>query len=132
MLVTDSVAPQTTVRLYICCEVAVRDEEPPRLTRVPTGRTFESWRKQDSSIEMASGSALRPLEWVGTLQNLSISGPSSTGNTGVWGPPHRGCTECPLRLWAEELAMTVARFLIVRTSTPYDQPKVTLCVGPVD
>jgi DNA replication protein DnaC len=52
-----------------------------RAAGFPSGKTFESWREQDSSIEPATQSALRTLEWVGRAENLSISGPSGTGKS---------------------------------------------------
>jgi DNA replication protein DnaC len=41
----------------------------------PTGKTFDTWRPEDSSIPTPSQSALRTLEWVGRAENLAIAGP---------------------------------------------------------
>ena len=41
----------------------------------------ESWREADSSIPLATQSALRSLEWVGRAENLSLIGPSGTGKS---------------------------------------------------
>jgi DNA replication protein DnaC len=47
----------------------------------PTGKTFDTWRPEDSSIPTPSQSALRTLEWVGRAENLAIAGPSGTGKS---------------------------------------------------
>jgi DNA replication protein DnaC len=47
----------------------------------PAGKTFDSWRESDSSIPVASQSALRTLEWMRRAENLAIAGPSGTGKS---------------------------------------------------
>lgn len=47
----------------------------------PTGKTFDTWRPEDSSIPAPSQSALRTLEWVGRAENLALAGPSGTGKS---------------------------------------------------
>lgn len=47
----------------------------------PSGKTFESWREDASSIPVATQRALMTLEWVGRTENLTISGPSGTGKS---------------------------------------------------
>ena len=47
----------------------------------PTGKTFDTWREHDSSIEPATQAGLRTLEWVGRAENLAVSGPSGTGKS---------------------------------------------------
>jgi ABC-type glutathione transport system ATPase component len=47
----------------------------------PTGKTFSSWRAEDSSIPEATQNALQTLEWVGRAENLAIAGPSGTGKS---------------------------------------------------
>ena len=77
--------PAEVLRVLLTEEIKGRDAATQRMRRkaagFPTGKTFESWREQDSSIEPATQSALRTLEWVGRAENLSVSGPSGTGKS---------------------------------------------------
>lgn len=77
--------PAEVLRVLLIEEVKGRDAATQRMRRkaagFPTGKTFQSWREQDSSIEMATQSALRTLEWVARAENLSVSGPSGTGKS---------------------------------------------------
>lgn len=77
--------PAEVLRVLLAEEIKGRDAATQRMRRkaaaFPTGKTFESWREQDSSIEPATQSALRTLEWVGRAENLSVSGPSGTGKS---------------------------------------------------
>jgi DNA replication protein DnaC len=52
-----------------------------RAAGFPAGKTFESWREEDSSIPAPTESALRTLEWVGRAENLAMAGPSGTGKS---------------------------------------------------
>src|SRR5450756_3077764 len=47
----------------------------------PTGKTFEAWSPQASSIPAPTQQALRTLEWVHRRENLVVCGPSGTGKT---------------------------------------------------
>jgi DNA replication protein DnaC len=47
----------------------------------PTGKTFEAWTTEASSIPAPTQQALRTLEWVGRRENLVVCGPSGTGKT---------------------------------------------------
>ncbi|MEO6205494.1 MAG: IS21-like element helper ATPase IstB [Mycobacteriales bacterium] len=47
----------------------------------PTGKTFEAWQPQASSVPLPTQQALRTLEWVGRRENLVVCGPSGTGKT---------------------------------------------------
>jgi len=49
--------------------------------KFPTGRTFSSWRPEESSISEATQNALMTLEWVHHHENLAISGASGTGKS---------------------------------------------------
>jgi DNA replication protein DnaC len=47
----------------------------------PSGKTFSSWRAEESSIPAATQDALATLEWIGRAENLVIAGPSGTGKS---------------------------------------------------
>jgi len=47
----------------------------------PTGKTFEAWQPQASSVPAPTQQALRTLEWIGRRENLVVCGPSGTGKT---------------------------------------------------
>ncbi|GAC1611223.1 MAG: IS21-like element IS100kyp family helper ATPase IstB [Mycobacteriales bacterium] len=47
----------------------------------PTGKTFEAWQPQASSVPAPTQQALRTLEWIGRRENLVVCGPSGTGET---------------------------------------------------
>jgi DNA replication protein DnaC len=47
----------------------------------PTGKTFESWAPEASSIPAPTQQALRTMEWVHRRENLVVCGPSGTGKT---------------------------------------------------
>ena len=74
-------------------EVRGRDEATKAMRRkaagLPAGKTFASWREQDSSIRPRPV-RLAALEWVHRAENLAISGPSGTGKTHfVEAPAHK-------------------------------------------
>ncbi|WP_306453386.1 ATP-binding protein [Rhodococcus sp. ACPA1] len=50
-------------------------------TRISTGKTFSSWRPEESSIPEAIQNALTTLEWVHRRENLAVSGASGTGKS---------------------------------------------------
>jgi len=47
----------------------------------PTGKTFDTWTPEVSSIPAPTQNALRTLEWVTRHENLVVCGPSGTGKT---------------------------------------------------
>ena len=47
----------------------------------PTGKTFDGWLPEASSIPAPTQQALRTLEWIGRRENLVVCGPSGTGKT---------------------------------------------------
>ena len=47
----------------------------------PTGKTFQAWSPEASSIPAPTQQALRTLEWVHRRENLVVCGPSGTGKT---------------------------------------------------
>jgi DNA replication protein DnaC len=77
--------PAEVLRVLLVEEIAGRDAATRRQRRraagFPAGKTFESWREQDSSITTATQQALRTLEWVGRAENLAVAGPSGTGKS---------------------------------------------------
>jgi DNA replication protein DnaC len=52
-----------------------------KAARFPTGKTFDVWDQNASSIPPPTQQALRTLEWVGRRENLVICGPAGTGKT---------------------------------------------------
>ena len=47
----------------------------------PTGKTFEAWAPEASSVPAPTQQALRTLEWVARRENLVVCGPSGTAKT---------------------------------------------------
>ena len=47
----------------------------------PTGKTFDAWQPEASSVPVPTQQALRTLEWIGRRENLVVCGPSGTGKT---------------------------------------------------
>jgi DNA replication protein DnaC len=77
--------PAEVLRVLLAEEARGRDAATRAIRRkaagFPAGKTFDSWREADSSVPVASQSALRTLEWVGRAENLAIAGPSGTGKS---------------------------------------------------
>lgn len=77
--------PAEVLRVLLSEEIAGRDAATRRQRRkaagFPAGKTFDSWRADDSSIPAPTQTALRTLEWVSRAENLAIAGPSGTGKT---------------------------------------------------
>ena len=79
---------------------------------MPSGKTFESWREEDSSIPLVTQRALRALEWIGRAETLSISGPSGTGKSHFVEAPGHVAIDAGLRVsWftLETLTPTINR-----------------------
>jgi len=77
--------PAEVLRILLVEEIAGRDRATRRMRRraaaLPTGKTFESWKADVSSIPAPTQAALRTLEWIGRAENLAIAGPSGTGKS---------------------------------------------------
>ena len=108
--------PAEVLRVLLAEEIKGRDAATQRMRRkaagFPAGKTFESWREQDSSIEPATQSALRTLEWVGRAENLSVSGPSGTGKSHFVEALAHAVIDADMRVsWftLETLTATIAR-----------------------
>jgi DNA replication protein DnaC len=77
--------PTEVLRVLLTAEAAGRDhstiETRRRKARFPTGKTFDIWQPDRSSITPATQQALRTLEWIDRHENLVIAGPSGTGKS---------------------------------------------------
>src|SRR5882757_10862856 len=78
-------APTEILRVLLTEEVTGRNSATRRMRRktanFPTGKTFSSWRLEESSISEATQTSLSTLEWVARHENLAVAGPSGTGKT---------------------------------------------------
>lgn len=77
--------PAEVLRVLINEEVIGRDAATRRMRRktanFPAGKTFATWRPDDSSIPPPTQQALSTLEWIGRAENLAVAGPSGTGKS---------------------------------------------------
>ncbi len=77
--------PTEVLKVLLTEEIRGRDEATRAMRRkaagLPAGKTFSSWREEDSSIPAPTQGALAALEWVHRAENLAVSGPSGTGKT---------------------------------------------------
>ncbi len=71
--------PAEVLRVLLAEEVAGRDAATRRMHRktagFPSGKTFSSWRPEESPIPEATQNALATLEWIGRPENLVAAGP---------------------------------------------------------
>jgi len=108
--------PAEVLRVLINEEVIGRDAATRRARRktanFPTGKTFATWRPDQSSIPQPTQQALSTLEWIGRAENLAISGPSGTGKSHFVEALAHAAIEADLRVaWytLETLATAVGR-----------------------
>jgi DNA replication protein DnaC len=108
--------PAEVLRVLLSEEVTGRDSATRRLRRktanFPTGKTFSSWRPEESSIPEATQNALSTLEWVGRHENLAVAGPSGTGKSHFVEALAHAAIEKDLKVaWftLESLATAIAR-----------------------
>jgi DNA replication protein DnaC len=77
--------PAEVLRVLLVEEVTGRDAATRRMRRrsagFPSGKTFASWRPEESSISAATQDALATLEWIARAENLAVAGPSGTGKS---------------------------------------------------
>ncbi|MDZ7733157.1 MAG: IS21-like element helper ATPase IstB [Acidimicrobiia bacterium] len=77
--------PAEAIRALLAEELAGRQASSVRARRkaagFPTGKTFDAWDEELSSIPAPTQRALRTLEWVQRAENLVVCGPSGTGKT---------------------------------------------------
>ncbi len=77
--------PAEVLRALLAEEAAGRERSALATRRAaaafPTGKTFQAWQSQISSIPAPTQQALRTLEWVRRRENLVVCGPSGTGKT---------------------------------------------------
>jgi DNA replication protein DnaC len=77
--------PAEVLRALFSEEVAGRDRSALASRRAaaafPSGKTFQAWDPQASSIPGPTQQALRTLEWIQRRENLVVCGPSGTGKT---------------------------------------------------
>ncbi|HVM26981.1 MAG TPA: IS21-like element helper ATPase IstB [Mycobacteriales bacterium] len=108
--------PVEVLRALLGEEVAGRDRSALATRRAaasfPTGKTFEVWSEQASSIPAPTQQALRTLEWIGRRENLVVCGPSGTGKTFLLEALGQAAVERGLRVaWftLEDLGVLVRR-----------------------
>jgi DNA replication protein DnaC len=108
--------PAEVLRVLLVEEVKGRDAATRRQRRkaagFPTGKTFESWRGDESSIPVPTQAALRTLEWVGRAENLAMAGPSGTGKSHFVEALGHAVIDAGMRVaWftLETLALTVSK-----------------------
>ncbi len=77
--------PAEAMRALLAEELAGRQASSIRARRkaagFPTGKTFDVWDQNVSSIPAPTQRALRTLEWIQRAENLVVCGPSGTGKS---------------------------------------------------
>ena len=77
--------PAEAVRALLAEELAGRQASSIHTRRTaagfPTGKTFDTWDEQVSSIPAPTQRSLATLEWIDRHENLVVCGPSGTGKT---------------------------------------------------
>jgi len=77
--------PAEAIRALLAEELAGRNASSVNTRRAaagfPTGKTFDTWDEQTSSIPAPTQRSLATLEWIDRHENLVVSGPSGTGKS---------------------------------------------------
>ncbi|EKT83394.1 transposition helper protein [Rhodococcus wratislaviensis IFP 2016] len=86
--------PAEVLKALLAEEAAGRERSALATRRAtaafPTGKTFDAWKPELSSIPAPTQQALRTLEWIERRENLVVCGPGQVPCPSV------GRTECPL------------------------------------
>ena len=108
--------PTEILRVLLQEEVRGRDAATRSIHRraagFPSGKTFESWHPERSSIPRPTQQALMTLEWVGRAENLALCGPSGTGKSHFAEAVGHAVIEAGMRVsWfsLESLTATITR-----------------------
>ena len=108
--------PAEVLRVLLAEEAAGRDAATRRQRRkaagFPTGKTFNAWNHDASSIPAPTQQALATLEWVGRAENLAVAGPSGTGKSHFVEALGHAAIDAGMRVaWftLETLAHTISR-----------------------
>ncbi|MET7427336.1 IS21-like element helper ATPase IstB [Dactylosporangium sp. NPDC005555] len=108
--------PAEVLRVLINEEVIGRDAATRRMRRktanFPSGKTFGTWRPEQSTIPAPTQQALTTLEWISRAENLAIAGPSGTGKSHFVEALAHTAIEADLRVgWftLETLTATIGR-----------------------
>jgi DNA replication protein DnaC len=108
--------PAEVLRVLVNEEVIGRDAATRRMRRrtanFPAGKTFATWRSDESSIPVPTQQALSTLEWIGRGENLAVVGPSGTGKSHLVEALAHNAIEADLRVaWftIETLATAIGR-----------------------
>jgi DNA replication protein DnaC len=108
--------PAEVLRVLITEEVTGRDSATRRMRRktanFPTGKTFATWRAEESSISEATQNSLSTLEWISRGENLAVAGPSGTGKSHLVEALAHAAIEQDLRVaWftLETLTQTISK-----------------------
>jgi DNA replication protein DnaC len=108
--------PAEVLRVLLTEEAAGRDAATRRQRRkaagFPTGKTFNAWNHDASSIPAPTQQALATLEWVGRAENLAVAGPSGTGKSHFVEALGQAAIDAGMRVaWftLETLAHTITR-----------------------
>lgn len=108
--------PAEVLRVLLAEEVAGRDLASRRMRTaaagLPSGKTLDSWRPEDSDIPRPVQQALMTLEWVDRAENLVVCGPSGSGKTHFCEALARSTIDAGKRVaWfsLESLTTTVSR-----------------------
>jgi len=108
--------PAEVLRALLGEEAAGRERSALATRRAaacfPTGKTFDAWSPEASSVPAPTQTALRTLEWVGRRENLVVCGPSGTGKTFLLEALGQQAVEQGLKVaWftLEELGMLLRR-----------------------
>lgn len=129
--------PAEVLRVLLAEEVTGRDAATRRMRRktagFPAGKTFSSWRPEESSVPAATQDALATLEWIGRAEDLVIAGPSGTGKSHLV-EALAACRKAADKREGSEAGATSDTELlhaIAKTSMAFDDPNIVSAAGLV-